>query len=252
VADYRVDELAAAAGTTVRNVRVYQDRGLLPPPRREGRVGIYAEAHLARLRLIGQLLDRGYTFSHIAEFLAAWQHGRELTDVLGLEEVLTTPWSEEIPDYVTPQQLVERFGPAAAEEQVVARALAQGLIVGEEGRFRVPSPRLLHAGAELVAAGIPLAAVLDLGEALAGDLDRTATRLVEVVADHLFAGRPPGWVPDGAEQQQIAALVARLRPLARMSIDAHLALGMERAVRELLATRLTTPAADREPGRPLS
>ena len=65
MAEYRIDELARLADTTVRNVRVYQDRGLLAPPRRQGRVGIYSEAHLARLRLIGQLLRRGYTFANI-------------------------------------------------------------------------------------------------------------------------------------------------------------------------------------------
>ena len=30
MAEYRIDDLARAAGTTVRNVRAYQDRGLLP------------------------------------------------------------------------------------------------------------------------------------------------------------------------------------------------------------------------------
>src|SRR5438067_13395557 len=93
--DYRIDDLAREAGTTVRNVRVYQERGLLPPPRRSGRVSIYGDAHLARLRLIGQLLDEGYTFSHIAQFIDAWQEGRDLGDVLGLEEALAGPWSDE-------------------------------------------------------------------------------------------------------------------------------------------------------------
>ena len=63
--DYRIDELAREAGTTVRNVRAYQDRGLLPPPRRSGRVGLYTDAHLARLRLIGTMLERGYTLGNI-------------------------------------------------------------------------------------------------------------------------------------------------------------------------------------------
>ncbi|MBM2600552.1 MerR family DNA-binding transcriptional regulator, partial [Pseudomonas sp. BDPW] len=31
--------MARAAGSSVRNVRAYQDRGLLPPPERRGRVG---------------------------------------------------------------------------------------------------------------------------------------------------------------------------------------------------------------------
>lgn len=238
--EYRVDELAGAAGTTVRNVRVYQDRGLLPAPRREGRVGVYTEAHLARLRLIGQLLDRGYTFSHIAEFIAAWQHGRELSDVLGLEEVLTTPWSDEIPDYISAPELEELFGAEAVAPDLLSRAVGQGLLEVEGERFRVRSPRLLHAGAELVAAGVPLAAVLDLGEALVGDLDVIARRLVALVADHVLAGHPVGWVPEGGAMQDLVALVARLRPLAQMSIDAHLALAMERAVRDLLGERLAS------------
>jgi hypothetical protein len=54
-----IDQLAREAGTTVRNVRAYQERGLLPPPDREGRVGVYGEGHLARLRLIASLAERG-------------------------------------------------------------------------------------------------------------------------------------------------------------------------------------------------
>ncbi|GAC1330702.1 MAG: MerR family transcriptional regulator [Mycobacteriales bacterium] len=244
MAEYRVDDLAAAAGTTVRNVRVYQDRGLLPPPRREGRVGVYTEAHLARLRLIGALLDRGYTFSHIGEFISAWQHGRDLTDVLGLADVLTTPWSDEIADYVTGKQLLDLFGPDAPVPELLARALSQRLLEVEGERFRVRSPRLLHAGAELVAAGIPLPAVLHLDEALAGDLDRIARRLVQLVADHFFAGRPAGWAPQGDALADVVALVARLRPLAQMSIEAHLALAMDRAVRDLLSDRLSALGAE--------
>src|SRR6476469_5833908 len=138
VAEYRIDDLARAAGTTVRNVRVYQDRGLLPPPRREGRTGVYGEPHLARLRLIGQLLEKGYTFAHIGEFLEAWQRGRNLTDLLGLEEVLTTPWSDEVDDYVTAEQLEELFGDELTPENMEL-ALAQQLVVVDGDRLRVPS-----------------------------------------------------------------------------------------------------------------
>src|SRR5919108_5204360 len=92
--EYTVDELARAADTTVRNVRAYQDRGLLPPPERRGRTGIYTSDHLARLRLIGKLLDRGYTLGNIAELILAWERGQDLRQLLGLESALTTPWSE--------------------------------------------------------------------------------------------------------------------------------------------------------------
>jgi DNA-binding transcriptional MerR regulator len=33
----KIDELAQRAGTTSRNIRAYQERGLLPPVRVEGR-----------------------------------------------------------------------------------------------------------------------------------------------------------------------------------------------------------------------
>jgi DNA-binding transcriptional MerR regulator len=237
MAEYRVDELARAAGTTVGNVRVYQDRGLLPPPRRAGRIALYSDAHLNRLRLIGTLLDRGYTFAHIAAFLEAWQQGRDLADMLGLEGELTQPWSDEAPVEITAEELAGMFGgplePAAAE-----RALRLGVLEPTDSGYRVPSMRLLRAGAELVAAGIPLDTVLDLDEALGRDLDAIARRLVRAVADRLLAGREPGWVPSGAEAPELAALIRRLRPLAGTAVDAHLARALERQVRDVLTERL--------------
>src|SRR3990170_6758365 len=107
--EYRIDELAREAGATVRNVRAYQDRGLLPPPRRVGRVGVYAEAHLVRLRLIGELLRRGYGLGNIAELLSAWERGRDLGDVLGLELAVAGPWSDEAPVHLTADELVAMF-----------------------------------------------------------------------------------------------------------------------------------------------
>jgi DNA-binding transcriptional MerR regulator len=108
--EYRIDELARLAGATVRNIRVYQDRGLLDPPRRDGRVGIYTDAHLARLRLIGQLLKRGYTFANIGELLAVWERGGDIAEILDLESAVGLPWSDEIPAYVTAARLAEMFG----------------------------------------------------------------------------------------------------------------------------------------------
>jgi DNA-binding transcriptional MerR regulator len=232
--EYRIDELARAAGTTVRNVRVYQERGLLPPPRRQGRVGIFSDAHLARLRLIGQLLDRGYTFAHITELVAAWEQGRDLGTVLGLEEALADPWSDEIPGYVTVDELVERFGDDAVTPDTLAKAVEVGALEPEGDRFRVPSPRLLHAGAEMVDSGIPLADVLELAGRIRDDLDRVGKRLVDTVATHLA----PGSLPDDEQLATLAGAIRRLRPLAKMAIDAYLAQAMERHTRELAGEQL--------------
>ena len=71
----RIEDLADETGTTVRNIRVYQERGLLPPPVRRGRTVYYGPEHTERLKLILRLLDRGYTFATIEELLLAEKHG---------------------------------------------------------------------------------------------------------------------------------------------------------------------------------
>ena len=230
--EYRIDELAREAGTTVRNVRAYQDRGLLPPPRRSGRVGIYTDAHLARLRLIGQLLERGYTLANIAELVSAWERGQDIGELLGLEAALVQPWSDEVPGSITAEELNELFGD---DPDALREAVNLGLLEpDQEGdRFRVPSPGLLHAGAELVAAGIPLEAVLNHARQLARDTDRIATRFVELVSANVF--EPYGDHPfPAADVPRLAELLRRLRPLAETTVDAYLARAMERRMaREL-------------------
>ena len=57
---YRVDDLAELTGIAVRNIREYQDRGILPAPQRIGRAAIYTDEHVARLRGFAVLQeDRG-------------------------------------------------------------------------------------------------------------------------------------------------------------------------------------------------
>ena len=76
-------DLARLAGTTTRNVRVYRDRGLLHPPLRVGRIALYNDTHLTRLRLVTSMLNRGYNIAHVQEMLGAWEQGKDLGDVLG-------------------------------------------------------------------------------------------------------------------------------------------------------------------------
>jgi DNA-binding transcriptional MerR regulator len=225
VAEYRVAELARAADTTVRNVRVYQDRGLLPPPRRQGRIGLYSEAHLARLKLIGRLLARGYTFATIGELFNAWHSGKDLADTLGLREALTAPWNPEEPIRLTRKQLARqfpRFTPAAIE-----RAEQIGILVREGDGFTVPSPSLLEAGVELAAAGVPLDAVLDLAGDVQQELNKVAHRFIEVLLAHVVES-DDGRSLAGPLTEEAAARLLRLRPFAQRTVDALLLMAMQR------------------------
>src|SRR6201999_262431 len=96
--EYRIEELARLAGTTTRNIRVYRDRGLLHPPLRVGRIALFNETHLTRLRVITSLLDRGYNIAHVHEMLSAWEQGKDVGDMLGLESAIAGSWATEKPE----------------------------------------------------------------------------------------------------------------------------------------------------------
>jgi DNA-binding transcriptional MerR regulator len=241
--EYRIDELARLAGTTVRNVRAYQDRGLLPPSRREGRVALYSNVHLARMKVIVQLLERGYTLANIRELVSAWESGQNVGDLLGLEAVIAAPWTEEPPTLMSVEELTALFGEDAVEPELVEMVLQAGLIeVYQRGNdqspdiFLIPNPRLLRVGAELVAAGIPLQAVLRLGLELRDRIDEVARSFVDLVVDHVFV--PVGEPIPASEVPRLTEVVARLRPLAARAVDAELAESMERHVQAELRARL--------------
>jgi DNA-binding transcriptional MerR regulator len=233
--EYRVADLARAAQTSVRNVRVYQDRGLLPPPRREGRIGLYSEAHLARLRLINRLLARGYTFATIGELFDAWSKGKDLADTLGLREALTAPWTQEEPVRLTRAEISRRFGipfPTAALE----RAVELGMFIpdGKDGNaFVAPSPNLLDAGSELVAAGVPLDVALDLADALQDDMSRVARRFISLLLEHIAESDDPKHLTRPLSGE-VAQRVVRLRPYAQRTVDALLLMAMQRETDRLL------------------
>jgi DNA-binding transcriptional MerR regulator len=232
-----IDELARESGVTSRNIRAYQTRGLLPSPRMEGRVGYYDEIHLARLRYIASLQERGFSLAAIQCLLDAWEDGRGLNEVLGFEEALTAPWTDETPERVSVERLMETFPEGLDDPMLLERSIALGLlvVVGEE--FEAPSPVLFRVGAELVAAGIPLAAVLDEYERLVADADRIAGRFVELFESNVWepfaaAGMPPERLGAVTEALQ------RSRPMASMAMDAALSHAMERAVAASAARQL--------------
>lgn len=68
--EYRVEGLAEQAGVSVEALRSYQSKGLLPPPRHEGRIAIYDETHVERLREILDLKHQGYSLRMIAHLLS--------------------------------------------------------------------------------------------------------------------------------------------------------------------------------------
>lgn len=235
-AEFTIDELARAANTTVRNVRAYQDRGLIPPPERRGRTGVYGEEHLSRLRIIGQMLNRGYTLSSIGELLDAWAGGQDIGALLGLESAVSSPWTDETPKHFSLTELVKLFG-GRFDPRWLVKAHELGILKAEGARFAAPSPRMVQAGAELVKAGIPLDEMLDVVAALRSNVEQAAEDMVRLVEHHVFDRFGTG-LPPRDEAPQLGELIWRLRPLVEMAVHAEVARAMEMAATRHLGDRL--------------
>ncbi|MGW3553682.1 MerR family transcriptional regulator [Streptomyces griseoincarnatus] len=204
-----MEELARLAGITVRTLRFYRERKLIPPPRREGRIAWYDDHHLARLRTITALLERGHTLNGIAELAEAFDNGRGVGDLLGME----VP-TEETPVRLTPEELADHFAGEVTPENLAA-ALDLGYL-GVDGEEIVHiSHRLLEVSAALVREGIPLGDVLRTGAEVRAHADSLAD---------LFAGLILRHAPEEA--------LHRLRPLARSVVDAELSLALDRRLRK--------------------
>lgn len=117
----RIEDLAAESGVSVRNIRVYREKGLLPPPLRRGRSALYGPEHRRRLRLVLKLLDRGYTFATINELFVAERHGLSLSELLeGESAAIRRPatarrrysreHAEELAGFEMPEELIEQGG----------------------------------------------------------------------------------------------------------------------------------------------
>ncbi|QIJ66579.1 MerR family transcriptional regulator [Streptomyces sp. JB150] len=203
-----MEELARLAGITVRTLRFYRERKLIPPPRREGRIAWYDDHHLARLRTIAALLERGHTLNGIAELAEAFDHGRDVGDLLGLGAP-----TEETPVRLTPEELADHFAGQATPENLAA-AMELGYL-GTDGEEIVHiSRRLLDVSATLVREGIPLADVLTAAKRVREHADALADLFADLILRHAPEDRLP-----------------HLRPLARSVVEAELSLALDRRMR---------------------
>lgn len=220
--EYSVDELAQAGDSTVRNVRAYQDKGLLPPPERRGRVGVYHSEHLARLRLIGQLLERGYTIASIRELFEAWEKGQGLAHVLGLEEAIRGAAQPETAATLGFDELQAIFG-EALDDEVIDRSTELELLEFAGDHLKVNSPRLFAAGVQLHQAGLPLPALLDELVAIRGQVEAISTGVVQLIVENLVNPLLSSSLPRVEELEGLSQQIRHLRPLFEEVVEAELA-----------------------------
>ena len=141
---------------TVRNLRAYAARGLLPPPRMVGRTGYYGREHVARLLLVREMLAEGYTLAMIERTLASAPPTRQLGHpgaAPGAARALAGARAGGRPPARSWPP-----GPACPRARrswtsLVGLGLVERI---DDGRLRVLDPALLTAGLQVLGLGVPL------------------------------------------------------------------------------------------------
>jgi DNA-binding transcriptional MerR regulator len=210
-----IEQLASQADTATSTVRMYQTKGLLPPPVRRGRIGYYGPGHLSRLRLIADLQEQGFSLASIKRLTEAWQSGRSLDDVLGLETQVASVWAREEPARLGLREFRELFAGQKVTPALITRAIRMGLISIDGTSVVVRNPSFLRIGSELARQGIPAAEILDELRALQTAADSIAERFTRVFERHMWQD----FVRAGMPSEQIAPLTQSLSRLSALAED---------------------------------
>ena len=231
--DLTIDQLAARTGTTVRTIRFYAQRGLLPAPTLRGRTGLYGPGHIARLELVSELTALGFTLAAVEaqlERLPADVGG----DELALQRALLTPWVPEQLEDVDAAELEVRAGrPLSAADLAALEGL--GVIeLLDCGRVRLHGPASLGQGLAVLDSGLPPdmwrrahAIIEQHTTALAEDL--MAMFQDEVLQPYRDRGRPAD------ERTRLAAALAQLKPITVRGVVTAFGRAVNRTIRDRVA-----------------
>lgn len=198
--EFTVDQLAARAEMTVRNVRAYASRGLIDPPRLEGRTGYYNLEHLQRLQLVRELVDRGYTLAAVEQAITASPRSAA-GHTLDLLHLLEEPQGDVEPEVMTRDALAA-LASVPRDDQLIDSLAEYGLVEwidDDHDHVRLLQPQVVRSGAAAVSLGLDPSTIIALFPTVQHHLRAVADDFVsrvaaEVVNPFVAAGLPDeGW-----------------------------------------------------------
>jgi len=206
--EMRVEQLSLRSEVAVDTIRYYQSKGLLDPPRREGRVAWYGDGHLDRLARIRSLQQRGFTLATIVRLvsgeldaadeallgeLSGWQGGPPGpggSSPTGGGDRGPGPAEERIGVETGPAMTLEELAVATGVPLALLKAVeAEGLLIprriGGQDRYTEADVEAARAGLLLLEWGIPLSALLDLARRHHEATEAVAHEAVSMFSTHV-------------------------------------------------------------------
>lgn len=234
--EFTVDELAARANMTVRNVRAYAGRGLIAAPRLEGRTGYYNRTHLQRLQLIRELLDRGYTLTAVEQAILSNPTGSP-AHALDLLNVLHQPASEEEPEEMSRDALAA-LASTSRDDSLIHKLEEFGLVEWIDGdRVRLVRPTVVRAGVAASAMGLQPETVISLLPLMEKNLGEIADAFVSRVREQIWQPFVDAGMPE-ADWPGILQVVETLLPVASQATLGVFREQIARSIDEALGEQL--------------
>lgn len=216
--EYRLGELSEHSGVSVRNIRAYRERGLLDPPRREGRSAYYDDRHLSQLTTINELLRKGYTSAHIAEFLASTREGHDLAGILGLQRAVFGPPGQGA-------SVAVDIDPAGDEAK---RLVDHGLAEVVDGRLTLVDPNIAEVVGGTDEQLRYVQTILRVADGAAGLLDELAKSVVESLEESLPVLAGQDRVPPPDDEGELRRLATDYQALGRRVVADRLEDALQR------------------------
>jgi DNA-binding transcriptional MerR regulator len=202
-----LDELTKRVGVSVRNVRFYTSRGLVPPPVRRGRSGYYGKDHVARLELVRELQAHGYTLSAIEKYVARIP-ADATPETIALHRTLLAPWMAELPETISRRELDRRAGRRLSEEDLDTLNALGIVFPTKQGKFQVAVAHL-SVGVALLDLGMPLDAALAAQDIFTDHGRQVAEELTELFRTKVW----PAYKEGDATPDQLREVIERFKPV---------------------------------------
>jgi len=225
-----LEDITKRVGMSVRNVRFYTTKGLVPPPIRRGRSGYYTAEHVARLELVRELQGHGFTLAAIERYLSHVPEDATPED-LALQRTMLAPWSGDQPVAMSHAELEERAGrPLSTEERATLEAIG---VLQEAGTGYAVSLTQLPVGLGLLELGFPRDAALAAKEVYLRHGQEIADELYEVFRTMVW----PLYQESGASPEVLREIVERLKPLSISSLVSAYEQAMDETKRQGIRRR---------------
>lgn len=200
-----LDELTRRVGLSVRTVRFYTTKGLLPPPVRRGRSGYYTPEHVARLELVQELQSHGFTLAAIERYVAGIPADATPEDI-ALARTMLAPWQSDLPVEMDHDQLESKAGRSLSHEDV---ATLQALgVLRRRGASYLVAGNQLAIGVRLLDLGFPREVAAAAAAVYQEHGAQMAKELEEVIREKLMP------LYSDEETEHFREVMERLKPLS--------------------------------------